>query len=81
MSGVSGNAKDLQAAVKFQELVSAADWTMCKGGISGTKAVLERLHGYGGIPRRPILTFEEEGKSVDTVIGELKELLAYEKSL
>jgi L-threo-3-deoxy-hexylosonate aldolase len=81
VSGLSGNTKDLQAAVKLQELISAGDWTMCKGGISGTKAALERLHGYGGIPRRPILTFEEEGKSVDALMGELKELLAYEKNL
>jgi 4-hydroxy-2-oxoglutarate aldolase len=27
---------------------------MAKASIAGTKAMLERLHGYGGAPRRPL---------------------------
>ncbi|KAM0787795.1 hypothetical protein ACM66B_003849 [Microbotryomycetes sp. NB124-2] len=80
-SGFKGNAADLAAAARLQELVSAGDWTMQKGGINGTKDVLQRLHGYGGKPRRPILSYEEEGKDGQRLLDELQGLLEYEKSL
>ncbi|KAK4046205.1 hypothetical protein OIV83_006237 [Microbotryomycetes sp. JL201] len=80
-SGFKGNADDLRAAAKLQELVSAGDWTMQKGGINGTKDVLQRLHGYGGKPRRPILSYEEEGKDGQGLLNELKALLEYENTL
>ncbi|KAK4049102.1 hypothetical protein OIO90_005572 [Microbotryomycetes sp. JL221] len=80
-SGFKGNQQDFKAASQLQQLVSAGDWTMQKGGINGTKDVLQRLNGYGGKPRRPILSYEEEGKDGQVLIDELKELLQYEKTL
>lgn len=78
----TGNAKELQQAIALQEIVSAGDWTLQKGGISGTKCALQQAFGYGGRPRHPILAYEEEeGKSVERLMDDMKALLKYEESL
>ncbi|SCV74307.1 BQ2448_6739 [Microbotryum intermedium] len=77
-SGLNGSAKDLAAAKELQVIVSNGDWTMCKVGIAGTKYVLDKLHGYGGVPRRPILPYSGDGEKL---LADLKPLLDYENSL
>jgi 4-hydroxy-2-oxoglutarate aldolase len=44
----------LTEAIRLQGIVAQADRTLALAGISGTKAVLERMAGYGGNPRKPL---------------------------
>ncbi|OCH85422.1 dihydrodipicolinate synthetase [Obba rivulosa] len=44
----------LPEAQRLQGIVARADFTIAKAGISGTKALLDRLYGYGGNPRKPL---------------------------
>ncbi|KAF7323048.1 Dihydrodipicolinate synthetase [Mycena chlorophos] len=45
----------LPEAQRLQGIIARADYTIAKTGIAGTKFLLERLYGYGGAPRRPLL--------------------------
>jgi len=48
--------KDLQPeAQKLQGIIARADFTTAKAGVAGTKFILEKLYGYGGSPRKPLL--------------------------
>ncbi|KAI5479172.1 Zn(2)-C6 fungal-type transcription factor [Pseudohyphozyma bogoriensis] len=78
LSGLAGSATDLQKGVALQEIVSAGDWALQKGGISGTKYALEQAFGYGGVPRKPILPYKGDGAKL---MNDLKALLDYEKAL
>jgi hypothetical protein len=43
-------------ALKLQDIVTAADSVVIKGGIPGTKAILNRIEAdLGGFPRGPLL--------------------------
>ena len=44
----------LPEAQRLQGIVADADHTIAKASIAGTKALLERLYGYGGNPRKPL---------------------------
>ncbi|THH17531.1 hypothetical protein EW146_g3299 [Bondarzewia mesenterica] len=44
----------LPEAQHLQGIVARADFTIAKASISGTKFLLEKLHGYGGVPRKPL---------------------------
>jgi 4-hydroxy-2-oxoglutarate aldolase len=44
----------LPEAQHLQGIVARGDYTLSKASISGTKCMLERLYGYGGLPRRPL---------------------------
>ncbi|KZT04654.1 dihydrodipicolinate synthetase [Laetiporus sulphureus 93-53] len=48
----------LPEAQRVQGIVSRADFTIAKASISGTKALLEKIYGYGGVPRKPLPPFE-----------------------
>jgi 4-hydroxy-2-oxoglutarate aldolase len=50
-------AKDpsrLPEAQQLQGIIARADFTIAKASISGTKYLIDKLHGYGGLPRRPL---------------------------
>ncbi|OQV08528.1 hypothetical protein CLAIMM_12786 [Cladophialophora immunda] len=47
-------SRDLPKAMELQRLLSAGDWPHTAAGVAGTKGVLQRLHGYGGVPRLPL---------------------------
>lgn len=74
-----GDAESFKEAAKLQRLVSHGDWLTAKTGVAGAKFALQKLHGYGGNPRRPLLPFKPE-KWAELEKG-LQEVLAYEKSL
>ncbi|KAI0719706.1 dihydrodipicolinate synthetase [Fomitopsis betulina] len=57
---VHKDASLLQEAQRLQGLVARADFTIAKVGISGTKALLDKLYGYGGLPRKPLPPIEPE---------------------
>lgn len=44
----------LPEAQRLQGIVARADYTIAKTSISGTKSLLEKLYGYGGVPRKPL---------------------------
>ncbi|OBZ75930.1 L-threo-3-deoxy-hexylosonate aldolase [Grifola frondosa] len=44
----------LPKAQRLQAIIARADFTIAKASIAGTKALLEKLYGYGGSPRRPL---------------------------
>jgi 4-hydroxy-2-oxoglutarate aldolase len=44
----------LAEAQRIQGIVAQADYTIASTSIAGTKALLEKLHGYGGVPRKPL---------------------------
>ncbi|CAL1704611.1 unnamed protein product [Somion occarium] len=50
----------LPEAQRIQGIVAEADHTIAKASIAGTKALLERLYGYGGNPRRPLPPIEPQ---------------------
>ena len=50
----------LPEAQRLQGIVARADFTVAKAGISGTKALMEKLYGYGGLPRKPLPPIEPE---------------------
>lgn len=43
--------------------MARADFTIAKASISGTKALLDKLYGYGGCPRKPLPPIEPEAVS------------------
>ncbi|KDQ60979.1 hypothetical protein JAAARDRAFT_151922 [Jaapia argillacea MUCL 33604] len=48
----------LREAARLQGVVGRADFTIAKYSISGTKYLLEKLYGYGGLPRKPLPPIE-----------------------
>lgn len=64
--------------MKLQGIVSRADWALQKVGIAGTKYALDRLRGYGGSPRRPMLGYRGDGEAL---MESLDEILQLEKTL
>jgi len=49
----------LGTTLTLQGLIAQADRVLAVGSICGTKYVLEKMHGYGGAPRRPLPSIEE----------------------
>ncbi|KAI0263344.1 dihydrodipicolinate synthetase [Gloeopeniophorella convolvens] len=62
--GVSEEAvKDpsrLATAQQLQGIVARADFTIAKAGIAGTKFLLWKVYGYGGVPRKPLPPIDTE---------------------
>lgn len=50
----------LPEAQRLQTVVACADFTIAKASISGTKLLLEKLYGYGGLPRKPLPPMDPE---------------------
>ncbi|KAE9409637.1 dihydrodipicolinate synthetase [Gymnopus androsaceus JB14] len=44
----------LPQALHLQGIIGRADYTIAKASIAGTKFLLEKLYGYGGLPRKPL---------------------------
>jgi L-threo-3-deoxy-hexylosonate aldolase len=74
--GVEGRVEEARAA---QQQLAAADWALTKRAIPGFKSILQKYHGYGGIPRLPVLPIstEEEQK----LFAEIQEMMAVEEGL
>jgi len=71
----------LGEAQTLQGIVARADRTIAVQGIAGTKYLLDRLYGYGGAPRRPLLPFEEEAGKALWAHPHVVELVEIEKQL
>ncbi|KAF5330916.1 hypothetical protein D9619_005439 [Psilocybe cf. subviscida] len=44
----------LPEAQRVQGIIARADFTIAKASISGTKWLMEKMYGYGGLPRKPL---------------------------
>ncbi|KAH8093905.1 dihydrodipicolinate synthetase [Cristinia sonorae] len=54
------DASLIPEAQRLQGIIARGDFTIAKSSIAGTKALLEKLYGYGGAPRKPLLPTEPE---------------------
>ncbi|KAF9052869.1 hypothetical protein BJ165DRAFT_1413243 [Panaeolus papilionaceus] len=52
------NPSLIDEAQRLQGIIGRADFTIAKAGISGTKNLMERMYGYGGLPRKPLPPME-----------------------
>jgi len=50
----------LPSALKLQVIIAHADFRITNASIAGTKFLLEKLYGYGGVPRRPLLPLDSD---------------------
>ncbi|KAH9483914.1 Communesin biosynthesis cluster-specific transcription factor cnsN [Psilocybe cubensis] len=48
----------LAESQRVQGIIARADFTISKASIAGTKYLLERTQGYGGLPRKPLSPIE-----------------------
>ncbi|KAK4039628.1 hypothetical protein C8A01DRAFT_36411 [Parachaetomium inaequale] len=71
-----GRWEDARAA---QQRLAEADWALTKRAIPGFKSVLQKYHGYGGIPRLPVLPLS--GEEEEKLFGEVEEMMAAEARL
>ncbi|PQE06262.1 Aldolase-type TIM barrel protein [Rutstroemia sp. NJR-2017a BBW] len=70
---------DWTEAARLQAILSRADVEAVPAGIRGMKYVLNKVHGYGAAPRRPLLPLKEaEG---EVFMNALKDVLELEAEL
>lgn len=54
------DASRLFEAQQLQGTLARGDFTIAKASISGVKCLMDRLFGYGGLPRRPLPPIDRE---------------------
>jgi L-threo-3-deoxy-hexylosonate aldolase len=73
------NGGDQQKIQDLQALLAQGDWAMTKRAVPGFKAVLDKYHGYGGIPRQPMAALGKAAK--DELYAEVEEIMKHEATL
>jgi L-threo-3-deoxy-hexylosonate aldolase len=73
---VEGKWEEARAA---QQQLALADWALTKRAIPGFKSILQKYHGYGGLPRLPVLPLS--GEQEETLFAEIEEMMRLEESL
>ena len=68
-------------AQRLQGIAARADFTIAKASIAGTKALLEKLYGYGGNPRRPLPPIEAEAVAALWEHPHTQEIVRIERDL
>ncbi|RDB21132.1 L-threo-3-deoxy-hexylosonate aldolase [Hypsizygus marmoreus] len=48
----------LPEAQHLQGIIARADFTIAQASVAGTKFLIEKLYGYGGAPRKPLLPMD-----------------------
>jgi 4-hydroxy-2-oxoglutarate aldolase len=71
----------LAEAQSLQAIAARADFTIAKASISGTKYLLEKLYGYGGLPRKPLPPIEADTAQKLWEHPHTQELVQTERSL
>ena len=69
----------LPAAQRLQGILGRADSTIAKSGIAGTKFLLKKKIGFGGLPRRPLLGMEPEAEEALWAHTHVKDLFDIEQ--
>ncbi|QKX62103.1 uncharacterized protein TRUGW13939_09259 [Talaromyces rugulosus] len=69
--------KETKEATRLQAILSRVDVAAVPGGIRAMKYALNKIHGYGAAPRKPLLPLKEsEGEAFMISLGELLKLEA-----
>ncbi|KAJ9138069.1 Aldolase [Pleurostoma richardsiae] len=71
-----GKVDEARAA---QQQLALADWTLTKRAIPGFKAILQKYHGYGGLPRQPVQPLSPEEEKA--LFAEISQMVVVEESL
>ncbi|KAH7913736.1 hypothetical protein BJ138DRAFT_1001685 [Hygrophoropsis aurantiaca] len=71
----------LPEAARLQGIVGRADATIAKASISGTKYLLEKLYGYGGLPRKPLPPIEPAAAEALWEHSHTRDLVRLEREL
>ena len=71
----------LLEAQRLQGIIARADAVIAKASIAGTKYLLERFRGYGGIPRRPLPPMEHLAGEALWNDSSVQELIDLEQGL
>lgn len=79
--GSKTDPKLLGEAQRLQGIVSSADATIAKSSIAGTKFLLDKLYGYGGCPRRPLLPIDDAAGQALWEHAHTRTLVDMERSL
>lgn len=70
---------DTQGIRELQALLAQGDWSMTKRAVPGFKAFLEKYHGYGGVPRQPMSSLNQDAK--EELYTELMPIVEHEARL
>ncbi|GJE98273.1 dihydrodipicolinate synthetase [Phanerochaete sordida] len=71
----------LPEAQRLQGVVARGDFTIAKTSIAGTKDLVERLYGYGGLPRKPLPPISAKAAQALWDHPHVRELVAVEREL
>ncbi|KAK3902136.1 hypothetical protein C8A05DRAFT_44372 [Staphylotrichum tortipilum] len=69
----------VEEAREAQLQLAAADWALTKRAIPGFKSILQKYHGYGGLPRLPVLPLDRDEE--ESLFEEIKEMMEVELGL
>jgi len=75
------NPSLLPEAQRLQGIIANADFTIAKTGISGTKFLLDKLYGYGGLPRKPLPPIDADAAAALWAHPHTAALVALEREL
>lgn len=71
----------LPEAQRLQGVVARGDFTIAKASIAGTKYLLEKLYGYGGLPRKPLPPIEADAAEALWAHPHTQDLVRAEREL
>jgi len=71
----------LPDAQHLQGVIARADYTIAKTSIAGTKHLLEKLYGYGGLPRKPLAPLDPAAAEAIWEHTHTQELVKLERQL
>ena len=71
----------LPEAQRVQGIVARADFTVANSGVAGTKWLVEKLYGYGGVPRRPLPPIDPEAAKALWEHPHVQDIIALEREL
>jgi len=71
----------LSEANRIQGILANADFTIAKTSIAGTKFLLDKVYGYGGLPRKPLPPIDADAAAALWEHPHTKELVKLEREL
>lgn len=71
----------LPEAQQVQAIIARGEFAIAKTSISGTKFLIDKLHGYGGLPRRPLPPIDPRDAERLWEHSHVQELLKLEQEL
>lgn len=71
----------LPEANRVQGICANGDFTIAKASIAGTKWLLEKAYGYGGLPRKPLPPIDADVAAALWEHPHVQELVKLERQL